>query len=49
MHVDQVLMELKVRGFDGAKKQVISSALARYTDRGQRFRRVGPNKYAVLD
>lgn len=49
-HVNQLLerlLEMKIT--PNLNKQTITSALTRYHNRGKRFRRVGKNKYALLN
>lgn len=47
LHVDQIVKELEQQNIP-AQKQVLSSALARYHQRGKRFRRTGRNLYALV-
>jgi hypothetical protein len=48
-HVDQLVELTKLNFGRLAAKQTISGCLIRYANQGKRFRRVGKNKFALLD
>lgn len=48
LHVDDLVRLLRDQGVD-AQKQILTSSLSRYVSRGSRFRRVGANKFALIN
>jgi hypothetical protein len=47
LHADDLVQRLKEAGLD-VNKQTITASLTRYIAKGQRFKRTGANKFALL-
>lgn len=49
LHINMIVEELHNRGYENAGRQTLTSAFSRCIGLGQRFRRTGPGKYALLE